>query len=96
MVLIARTASRLEGGEGIKGDTDSRRRHRSGQRGGATSKIASAFDGAGHLVNNAGIFSVALAETFRNVSQTINTNLVAPFLFVRAFLNEMTVVSQGT
>lgn len=43
------------------------------------------------LVNNAGVFSVNVveetdAETF---VATINTNLVAPFLFVRAFLGDM-------
>ena len=43
------------------------------------------------LVNNAGLFRVAVAdetsgETFIEV---INTNLVAPFLFVRAFLPDM-------
>lgn len=43
------------------------------------------------LVNNAGIFSVAVAEETRTETfvETINTNLVGPFLFVRAFLGEM-------
>lgn len=43
------------------------------------------------LVNNAGIFGVSIAEetTTEFFVQTINTNLVGPFLFVRAFLAEM-------
>jgi NADP-dependent 3-hydroxy acid dehydrogenase YdfG len=58
----------------------------------ATMRIAGELNGAPDiLVNNAGIFSVAVveetaAETFID---TINTNLVGPFLFVRAFLGEM-------
>ena len=40
------------------------------------------------LVNNAGIFSVAVAEetTAEAFLEIVNTNLVGPFLFVRAFL----------
>ena len=54
----------------------------------AVSKMKGAPD---ILVNNAGLFRVAVAdetsgETFIEV---INTNLVAPFLFVRAFLSDM-------
>lgn len=43
------------------------------------------------LVNNAGIFGVSVVEetTTDFFVQTINTNLVGPFLFVRAFLVEM-------
>lgn len=49
------------------------------------------------LVNNAGIFSVAVAEEtsgdqFVNM---LNTNLVAPFLFVRAFLGDMKQRGRG-
>lgn len=58
----------------------------------ATRRIAGELNGAPDiLVNNAGIFSVAVveetsAETF---IKTIDTNLVGPFLFVRAFLGDM-------
>jgi NADP-dependent 3-hydroxy acid dehydrogenase YdfG len=58
----------------------------------ATRRIAGELNGAPDiLVNNAGIFSVAVvdetaAETFID---TINTNLVGPFLFVHAFLGDM-------
>jgi NADP-dependent 3-hydroxy acid dehydrogenase YdfG len=58
----------------------------------ATKRITTELKGAPDvLVNNAGIFSVNVleetdAETF---VATINTNLVAPFLFVRAFLADM-------
>jgi len=58
----------------------------------ATKRIATELKGPPDiLVNNAGIFSVALAhETAADTFiQTINTNLVAPFLFVRAFLGDM-------
>jgi NADP-dependent 3-hydroxy acid dehydrogenase YdfG len=43
------------------------------------------------LVNNAGIFGVSLVEetTTDVFIDTINTNLVGPFLFVRAFLADM-------
>jgi NADP-dependent 3-hydroxy acid dehydrogenase YdfG len=43
------------------------------------------------LVNNAGIFGVSIVEETKPVFfvDTINTNLVAPFLFVRAFLSGM-------
>ena len=58
----------------------------------ATRRIGNELGGAPDIVvNNAGIFRVAVveetsAETFREM---IDTNLVAPFLFVRAFLGEM-------
>jgi NADP-dependent 3-hydroxy acid dehydrogenase YdfG len=43
------------------------------------------------LINNAGIFRVAVAEetTAETFVEMINTNLVGPFLFVRAFLGDM-------
>ncbi|HUQ48168.1 MAG TPA: SDR family oxidoreductase [Gemmatimonadaceae bacterium] len=43
------------------------------------------------LVNNAGIFNVAAVEETKSetFADMINTNLVGPFLFVRAFLGEM-------
>lgn len=43
------------------------------------------------LVNNAGIFGVSIVEETKAdfFLQTINTNLVGPFLFVRAFLAGM-------
>lgn len=43
------------------------------------------------LVNNAGIFGVSIVEETKAdfFLQTINTNLVGPFLFVRAFLADM-------
>jgi len=43
------------------------------------------------LVNNAGIFGVSIVEetTTEFFIETINTNLVGPFLFARAFLADM-------
>jgi NADP-dependent 3-hydroxy acid dehydrogenase YdfG len=58
----------------------------------ATKRIATELNGAPDiLVNNAGIFSVAVVEetTAETFIETINTNLVGPFLFVRAFLGDM-------
>ncbi|HZD85914.1 MAG TPA: SDR family oxidoreductase [Gemmatimonadaceae bacterium] len=58
----------------------------------ATRRIASELNGAPDiLVNNAGIFSVAVVEetTAETFIETIDTNLVGPFLFVRAFLGDM-------
>jgi NADP-dependent 3-hydroxy acid dehydrogenase YdfG len=58
----------------------------------ATKRIASELGGAPDiLVNNAGIFGVAQIEETEPqfFIDTINTNLVAPFLFVRAFLGDM-------
>jgi len=64
----------------------------------ATSRIASELKGAPDiLVNNAGIFSVAVAEetSTEQFVGMLNTNLVAPFLFVRAFLAEMKKRGRG-
>ncbi|HJQ09532.1 MAG TPA: SDR family oxidoreductase [Gemmatimonadaceae bacterium] len=58
----------------------------------ATAKIRAELKGAPDiLVNNAGIFSVAVAEetSADQFTSMLNTNLVAPFLFVRAFLADM-------
>jgi len=58
----------------------------------AVQRIASELKGAPDiLVNNAGIFGVAMVdETSTDVFiETINTNLVGPFLLVRSFLGEM-------
>ena len=58
----------------------------------ATKRIARELNGAPDiLVNNAGIFRVAVVEetTAESFIETISTNLVGPFLFVRAFLGEM-------
>jgi len=59
-----------------------------------TSELRSAPD---ILVNNAGIFSVALVEetTAESFIELINTNLVGPFLLVRAFLGDMKKRSAG-
>ncbi len=58
----------------------------------ATDRIRSQLKSApDFLINNAGIFSVAVAEETSGDEfvTMLNTNLVAPFLFVRAFLGEM-------
>ena len=58
----------------------------------ASARIASELGGPPDiLVNNAGVFSVAVVEetSGQQFAQMLNTNLVAPFLFVRAFLAEM-------
>jgi NADP-dependent 3-hydroxy acid dehydrogenase YdfG len=58
----------------------------------AVGRISAELKGAPDIVvNNAGIFSVAVVEDTRAelFVDIINTNLVAPFLFVRAFLGEM-------
>lgn len=58
----------------------------------ATERIRSELkDAPDILVNNAGIFSVAVAEETGadQFVKMVNTNLVAPFLFVRAFLGDM-------
>ena len=58
----------------------------------AVKRIASELGGAPDiLVNNAGIFGVAQVEDTEPqfFMDTINTNLVAPFLFVRSFLGDM-------
>ena len=58
----------------------------------AATRIVSELKGAPDiLVNNAGIFRVTVAEetTGETFVDVVNTNLVAPFLFVRAFLADM-------
>jgi len=58
----------------------------------AARQIKSELGGAPDiLVNNAGIFGVSVIEetTTDFFVETINTNLVGPFLFVRAFLADM-------
>ncbi len=57
----------------------------------ATARIRSELGVPDIIVNNAGIFSVAVAEetSAEQFMTMLNTNLVAPFLFVRAFLGEM-------
>ena len=58
----------------------------------AAKQIIERLDGGPDiLVNNAGIFSVALAEetSAEAFVDTVNTNLVGPFLFVRAFVGGM-------
>lgn len=100
VVLIARTEARLrEQAASIKGSiaipadvSDPKAVER------AASRIVAELKGAPDiLVNNAGIFSVAVTEE-TGVDQfidTINTNLVAPFLFVRAFLGQMKQRGRG-
>jgi len=94
VVLIARTEARLrEQAAKIKGSipiTADVADPKSVER--ATSRILSELEGSPDiLVNNAGIFSVAIAEETAadEFVQMLNTNLVAPFLFVRAFLAGM-------
>jgi NADP-dependent 3-hydroxy acid dehydrogenase YdfG len=58
----------------------------------AAKRIASELKGAPDiLVNNAGIFGVSMIEETSTdfFIETINTNLVGPFLLVRSFLGEM-------
>ncbi len=58
----------------------------------AGKRIASELKGAPDiLVNNAGIFGVSMVEETSTdfFIETINTNLVGPFLLVRSFLGEM-------
>ncbi len=57
----------------------------------ATARIRSELGVPDIIVNNAGIFSVAVAEetSAEQFMTMLNTNLVAPFLFVRTFLGEM-------
>jgi len=64
----------------------------------ASSRIVSELGGAPDiLVNNAGVFSVAVVEetSGEQFTRMVNTNLVAPFLFVRAFLPEMKKRASG-
>jgi NADP-dependent 3-hydroxy acid dehydrogenase YdfG len=94
VVLVARTEARLkERAARIKGSmavpcdiTDPKSVEK------ATARIVTELNGVPDiLVNNAGIFSVAVANetTAASFIETINTNLVGPFLFVRAFLGGM-------
>lgn len=58
----------------------------------AANRITAELGGAPDiLVNNAGLFRVSLVEAtaVQSFSEMLDTNLVAPFLFVRAFLEEM-------
>ena len=94
VVLVARTESKLEENAArIKGSipvvcdvADPKSVEH------ATSRIVTELKGAPDiLVNNAGIFRVAVVEetTADSFIETINTNLIGPFLFVRAFLGGM-------
>jgi len=94
VVLVARTeaklkerAARIKGSIAVTCDvTDPKSVER------ATQRIAGELNGAPDiLINNAGIFRVAIVEdtTPESFIETINTNLVGPFLFVRAFLADM-------
>ena len=94
VVLIARTEATLkERARAIKGAiavpadvTDPKSVEK------ATKRIAAELKGAPDiLINNAGIFSVAVVEETEadQFVAMLNTNLVAPFLFVRAFLADM-------
>jgi NADP-dependent 3-hydroxy acid dehydrogenase YdfG len=100
VVLIARTesmlkerASEIRGAIAIQADVSN---PENVER--AAEEIRSKLNGAPDiLVNNAGIFSVAVAEetaadTFVEI---LNTNLVAAFLFVRAFLGDMKLRKRG-
>ena len=100
VVLIARTEDRLKqqsaripGSIAIATDvTDPEKVER------ATTRIVSELGGSPDiLVNNAGIFSVAAAEEtgVEQFTELLNTNLVAPFLFVRAFLTGMKKRGRG-
>jgi len=94
VVLVARTEATLqERSKKIKGSiavacdvTDPKSVERAAQR--INGELSGGPD---ILVNNAGIFSVAVAEetTAEAFLDIVNTNLVGPFLFVRAFLGEM-------
>jgi len=58
----------------------------------ASARIRSELGGAPDiLVNNAGVFSVAVVEdtSGEQFARILDTNLVAPFLFVHAFLADM-------
>ncbi|MFL5623252.1 MAG: SDR family NAD(P)-dependent oxidoreductase, partial [Gemmatimonadaceae bacterium] len=94
VVLVARTEATLqERSKKIKGSiavacdvSDPKSVERAAQR--INGELSGGPD---ILVNNAGIFSVAVAEetTAEAFLDIVNTNLVGPFLFVRAFLGEM-------
>jgi NADP-dependent 3-hydroxy acid dehydrogenase YdfG len=94
VVLLARNESRLkEAAKRLKGSipitcdvSDPENVEKAAQQ------IKSELGGAPDiLVNNAGIFGVSIVEetTTEFFVETINTNLVGPFLFVRAFLADM-------
>jgi NADP-dependent 3-hydroxy acid dehydrogenase YdfG len=94
VVMLARNEARLkEAARPLKGSiplTCDVSNPRSVQQ--AADQIRKEFGGAPDiLVNNAGIFGVSIVEetTTDFFVETINTNLVAPFLFVRAFLADM-------
>ncbi len=100
VVLIARTeaalkarAAEIKGAIAVPADVSS---PENVER--AAEKIRSELKGAPDiLVNNAGIFSVAVAEetTADTFVETLNTNLVAAFLFVRSFLGDMKLRKSG-
>jgi NADP-dependent 3-hydroxy acid dehydrogenase YdfG len=100
VVLVARTeaklkerAARIKGSMAVACDVSD---PKSVER--ATKRIAGELAGAPDiLVNNAGIFRVAVVEetTAESFTETINTNLVGPFLFVRAFLSDMKTRNRG-
>ena len=94
VVMLARNASRLnDAAKGLKGAvpivcdvSDPKSVEKAAQQ------IRSDLGGSPDiLVNNAGIFGVSIVEetTTDFFSETINTNLVGPFLFIRAFLADM-------
>jgi NADP-dependent 3-hydroxy acid dehydrogenase YdfG len=100
VVLVARNeaklkerAARIKGSIAVTCDvTDPKSVERAAKR------IAAELNGAPDiLVNNAGIFRVAVVEdtTPESFIETINTNLVGPFLFVRAFLADMKTRQRG-
>lgn len=94
VVMIARNESRLkEVAKGLKGSiplqcdvSDSKSVEKAAKQ--IEKELGAAPD---ILVNNAGIFGVSIVEetTTSFFVDTINTNLVGPFLFVRAFLADM-------
>lgn len=94
VVLLARNETRLkELSATLKGSIpivcDITKSESVGQ---ATKRILAELKGAPDiLVNNAGIFGVSPVEETSTdfFIETINTNLVGPFLLVRAFLGEM-------
>jgi NADP-dependent 3-hydroxy acid dehydrogenase YdfG len=63
----------------------------------ATERVRSELGVPDIIVNNAGIFSVAVVEdtSGEQFAKMLNTNLVAPFLFVHAFLGEMKTRGSG-
>jgi NADP-dependent 3-hydroxy acid dehydrogenase YdfG len=94
VVLIARNEARLrEAAKALKGSiplacdvSDPKSVEK------AATQIDKEFGGAPDiLVNNAGIFGVSIVEETKTdfFVDTINTNLVGPFLFIRAFLARM-------